>query len=369
MTPNFTGDPLLTDRTTIETDWACGMKRWWYKEEGGIGIVPAEEAVWFKQGRDYHEDFAELAQAADPMEAALERIENLRSLMAATNDQLALETLCRRAGWVAANALWLEPATRKDYRTLHVEHELVLEREALWLAVTPDRVLERLSDSQIVYRDYKGVGGWGITANWLSSWPYQIQLHSVLKAIEEELGRPVGFGQIVGLSKGQEKEGKLRHPYVWSYFSDDGADCTTDYYEAKRKGLTLRPVWEYAGGILEWVKRLGPEVASGQFVFSQPIFLNERLLTDLVVSRTRREREVKLFREACQKDKRLRMLHFEPKFSSCRPAIGSPCPYLAACHNQSVNDNPLGSGMYVKRTPHHDLELISMEGASNGNDT
>lgn len=350
-------DPLLTDRTTIETDWSCGMKRWWYKEEGGKGIVPVVEAVYFKQGRDYHSDFAEIALAGDPAQLAVELIAGLEGRIHGTDDQLLQEELTRRAGWIAANALYLEPETRRDYNTLLVEAELVLERDPLWIAVTPDRVLERKSDGAVVVRDYKGVGGWGITKNWLDQWPFAIQMHTLIAAVSEELDRPIGFAQVVGLSKGQQKDGRLRHPYVWGWWEPDGTP-ETDYYAAKRKGLDIRPVWEYAEGILEWVRKLGPEVASAQFGFSAPIYLNERLLDTLVESRTRREREVRVFKATAQKDKRVRALHFEPRYSECRPAIGSPCPYLAACHDQHVNNNPIGSGLYVERTPHHDLELI-----------
>ena len=242
-------DPFVTDRTTIVTDWGCGMARWWYKEEGGSGIVPATEAVWFKQGRDYHSDFDLLARAKDPLLTATQLIAELESAMRETSDQLALEELCRRAGWVAANALYLEPETRRTYLTLGTEHELVLDRTPLWIAVTPDRVLERLSDDRVVVRDYKGVGGWGITKNWLDQWLYDAQMQTLVAAVEEELGRTGVFAQVVGLSKGQEKGGKLRHPYVWGWW-DEAEEPITDYYEAKRKGLDIRPVWEYARGIL-----------------------------------------------------------------------------------------------------------------------
>lgn len=353
-------DPLLTDRTTIETDWACGMRRWWYKEESGTGIIPVEEAVYFTEGRDIHEDFQLLAdESADPEKRAVELIDAIKDRMdAAGGDQLKLESLCRRAGWVAANALYVEPVWRRDYVNVYLEHELVLGRGDLWILVTPDRVGRHRQTRKLVYRDYKGVGGWGATQNWVAHWPYAIQQHTVLKAIEEELHEPVAYGQIMGLVKGQERDGKLRHPYVWAY-SDGGSDWETDYYIAKRKGLTLTPVWEYPGGILEWVRRLGPEVATSQFPFSTPIFLNERLLADLVVSRTRREQMVKLVRKSAQVDRTTRAKHFEPRFSECRPSFGAACPYLAACHNATVNEDPLASGLFVRRTPHHELEILS----------
>ena len=290
----------------------------------------------------------------------IELIQRFEQQIKGTEDGIAQEELCRRAGWVAANALYLEPATRTDYDTLMVEHELVLDRDVLWIATTPDRVLRRKMDGKIIIRDYKGVGGWGISKGWLDSWPYAIQMNILIAAVGEELGEAVGFAQVVGLNKGQEKFGRLNHPYVWAWFSEkDG--WVPQGEGGGRKDLTARPVWEYPDGILEWVKKLGPEVASAQFGFSPPIYLNERLLEDLVESRTRREREVKVFRSRAQAERSVRVTHFEPRFSKCRPAFGSPCPYLAACHNAVVNKDPLGSGEYVKRVPHHDMERIGKE--------
>ena len=358
MTPLPEASPLLTDRTTIETDWECGQKRWWYKEEGGTGIVPKEEAIWFRQGRDYHADFADIALAAEPELLAKEMIACFEGKIRETTDAICQEELCRRAGWIAANAIYLEPATRKDYRTLLVEHELVLDRSPLWVAVTPDRVLERISDSKVIVRDYKGVGGWGISKSWLDQWPYAIQMQTLIAAVAEELEKPVGFAQVVGLSKGQEKFGRLNHPYVWASFSFAKSEWVPAGEGTGRKDLTPRPVWEYPDGILAWVRKLGPEVASAQFGFSPPIYLNERLLGDLITSRTRREREVKVFRKQATEDPKAKAIHFEPRFSRCKPPIGSPCPYLAACHNATVNTDPIGSGLYVARTPHHDLERI-----------
>ena len=106
---------LLTDRTTIETDWTCGMKRWWYKHEGGVGIVPTIEAAYFLDGRQYHEDFALIAEAEDPLVRAKELIEAIEGTVHESQDQMFQETQTRRAGWVAANALWIEPRGRAPY--------------------------------------------------------------------------------------------------------------------------------------------------------------------------------------------------------------------------------------------------------------
>lgn len=352
-------NPLLTDRTTTETDWKCGMARWWYKEEQGTGIVPVVEAKYFEEGRDIHADFQFLAQAPDPVIAAMEIVEGVESRMSEANgDQILLEPLARRAGWVAAQAIYVEPETRRTHENVGLEHELVLERDPLWFVVTPDRILrQRERPQRMVYRDYKGVGGWGATNAWVAHWDYAIQQHTVLKAIEEEFGEAPIYAQIMGLWKGQEKDGRLYHPYVWAFY-DEVNDEWFPLGSGKR-GLTYRPVWEYPEGIMKWVEKCGKEIAEQMFPFSRPIFLNERLLDELIVSRTRRETEVMLFREKAQVDRDIRAQHFESRYSECRPVIGAPCPYIAACHNASINEDPLKSGLFVRRTPHHELEVIS----------
>ena len=339
------------------------MKRWWYKHEGGGGIVPVEEAAWFQEGRDYHEDFAAIAEAPDSLilVRAKELIEAVEERIHANFNQPLQEALTRRAGWLAANALYIEPAYRAEYETVAIEHELVLERGQLWIAVTPDRLGRRRSDSRLVYRDYKGVGGWGPGKSWMDHWPYAIQMHTVLKAIEEEFKEVPAFGQIMGLLKGQNRDGKLRHPYVWAYSNADFSEWEIDYYAAKRKGLTLAPVWEYPQGIFAWVERLGAEVAKEQFPFSAPIYLDERKLDELIASRTRREKTVSVIEKSCHTNKTLRAIYFEPRFSQCLPDFGASCPYLAACHNATINDNPLKSGLFAPRVPHHELEIIGKE--------
>ena len=351
------GAPLLTDRTTTETDWTCGMRRWWYKHEGDRGIVPAKEAHYFQVGRDIHQDFLGLARSGDPVEFARAATLQITADIGATDDQVLQERLCRQAGWLVAAALWIEPQTRELYDTIFLEHELVLDRSPLWFAVTPDRVLRRKRDKAIVVRDYKSVGGWGATKQWVDYWTYATQLQTLLFAVAEELGEPVAFAQVMGLVKGQERAGKLRHPYVWAYSDAERHYWTTDGQEARRKALTLTPVWEYPGGIFEWVDRLGPEVAAVQFPFANPVFPRQRQLDDLIESRTFREGQVRAAVEQARTSWPIRLAFFPPNYQECLPVIGAPCPYLACCHNASVQQDPVGSGQFVPRQPHHELEL------------
>jgi hypothetical protein len=352
MQPASDPDPLLTDRTTIETDQKCGMARWWYKEEAASGIVPAEEAAYYKDGRDSH--------AAAELLVTGERVEDvLRSFPLSGDNQLTLESQTRLQGWIAGLGRFIFPLLLEGAEILMVEKELCLQRDPLWIACKPDLVI-RNKQGQIIVIDYKSTGR--VSKGWVDYWPLAVQHHINLKAVEEELGEKPAYGQVIGLYKGEWKYGRLNHPYVWAYGDASRPDeWATDYPEAKKRGLTNRPLWEYNAGILHWVERLGFEEARGVFPFSAPIFLNERLLEDLITARTRREEEVARVKPVVLADRRLIPAYFEPRYSQCRPVIGAPCAYLAACHNASVNADPLGSGLYVKRTPHHELELLGLE--------
>lgn len=343
---------FITDRSAIETDWHCGMAYWWNRLEGERGIVPVQEMKYFQIGREIHEDLAFIGQAKDISVGALE--EFLTTIHQPTSGMAVdLEPWIRRLGWIAAFTLYIEPVIRRDWNTVGIEREIVLDRDPLWLGLIPDRVLESKSDGKLAYREWKSVGA--VTPGWVASWPTAVQVHAGIKAIEEELGRRVAYGQIQGLYKGYEKGGLLRHPYVWAY--TDGTNWQVEW----KKGWSLAPIWEFPGGIIEWVMKLGSEVALDLFPMSAPIFVDERLLDSMVRRRVHREREVREVRDRCQGDWNERVLYFEQRFKNCRPVVGSPCAYLPACFNASVNKDPLGSGLFVPRTPHHELEIIGVD--------
>ena len=184
---------------------------------------------------------------------------------------------------------------------------------------------------------------------------YAIQIHLGIKALEEELGERVEYGQVLGLNKGYDRDGRLIHPYVWAYRKGD------QWGHEYKFGWDHAPVWEYPGGVLEWVTKLGPEVGLKQFAWSPPIFLDQRLLDRWVEQRIRRHLAIEEIKVLAQTDLTMRDSYFDQRLIHCRPSFGPPCPYLAACHNQPVNSNPLGSGLYKVRIPHHDLELVGVE--------
>lgn len=336
-------DIYLTDRTTIITDQECGQKRWWMKEAEGGGIVPLHTAPWLTQGIEYHHDNAQLVQGVR-LEEVLDSIR-----LPLQESYEVIEPVCRRIGMATAFDKWVKPQLLNGRRVVTVEDEMILDRTPLWIAFTNDLTTERLSDGLLEVIDYKGFSRLG--KGWFDHWPFSIQLHINIAGTQEELGRSVASARVIGWDKGEERDGKLRHPYVWAYYDEKSNSWTPDY----KWGLTLRPVWEYneahpKQGIVEWVERLGEDVAMDCFPFAPPVTLDERILAATVSERLAREKSI---REGSAV--------FEHCFERCRPAFGPPCGYLLACHNATINESPLASGLFIRRTPHHDVERIGAE--------
>lgn len=345
-------DILLTDRTSIETDWLCGMKFWWYKKEGGTGMVPSQEADYFIIGRQIHEDFGLIAEGVD-FRDVLSAIKPPES-----TDQIEWELYLRRKGWICAFGLYLWPHWKADYEIVKVEGELILDRSPLWIACTPDLVLRGIKKGldtygKLVYKEYKSTKV--KSPSWVAHWSTAVQVHLGLLAVQEELNEPVAFGHIVGLDKGYESKGRLHHPYVYAYVKDD-------YWQPDYKyGWDIRPISEFEKGIEAWVEQCGEDCGAAQFITSAPIFLDPRLIDSMIRRRIEREKEIREFAPLSQMSWLTREQHFEQRFSQCKPAVGRECPYLAACHNLTVQQAPLESGLYQPRTPHHEVEIVGVE--------
>ncbi len=355
--PNENSIIYIEDRSGAETDDTCGMKYYWNRIAEGNGIVPAREELALVIGKETHEDLATIAEMEDISEESIKQaIEHITADLT-DEDKLELrkmELLYRRLGWLTAFALYIEPQIRERYEDIGIEKELILDRDPLFVPCQPDRVLKSRLNGVISYLEYKTTAT--ASYRWQQSWPFAIQLHIGIAAVQEELETPVGFGQIMGLMKGyDDTNGHLRHPYVWAWYNHGANKWSADY----QRGMDWMPmpVWEYPGGIVEWVKSCGEDVAKQQFPFSAPVFLNERKLTEWCERRLRRQVQIRLNREECLTNLSTRAIVFPRIEKNCRPAFGPACPYLLPCHNAAAELAPLQSGDFINRTPHHDIDI------------
>jgi hypothetical protein len=344
------GPIYLTNRTAMETDWHCGMAYFWSQLYNNKGIVPANQAAFYKVGGDLHED-TELFAKGWGLDEVLATLPNPEEY---EGDVMLIEPCLRRWGWLIAFWTFIWPQLMEKYEIVAIEKELVLERGPLWMGVKPDLILRNRKTGRLVYLEYKTFGGQA--TRFAAHWPFAIQIHLGIKAIEEELGEKVEFGQVLGFYKGYEREGKLRHPYTWAY-----TDYIGSWGTEWRSGWGLELIHNKPGGIRDWVPELGEEFMRTQFVWSAPVFLNERLVTNVMSQRLRREEEIAEIKSRMASDPTfVPEAFFEQRTKHCKPAFGPACPYILPCHNGEANRNPYGAG-FVERVPHHELELV-MEG-------
>lgn len=331
------------------------MKYWWASCEGERGIVPAAEQSHFRIGRESHHDFACIMEGESARDAYA-RIQQLRPPDEASIE--LKEQWCRRLGWATSFATFIAPEWLAHHVVIMVEKELILERGQLWVPSTADLVLEMTDGPNkglLKVIDFKSLAMQG--KSWDLHWPYAIQMHLQIEAVEQELKRKVACAVVVGMKKGDKRYGRLDHPYIYAYYDDHTDSWRPDY----KYGWTRRGLWEYPGDLFEWVVGLGAEVASHQFPQSHPIFYDKRLVDLLAARRIYRLNEIRDVKEECRTNLDKRAIYFEHRFKKCRPEFGlenTECPYLAACHNSVVGADPIGSTLYVPRTPHHDAELM-----------
>lgn len=326
---------LITDRSAIETLWKCPRRLYWSRFHDGQGIAPNWEEEALTDGIDFHDDFAFVTESDVPR-----RTES--PLPDAPQEMW--ERWARRVGMEHAYRNFIFPSwILPHYDIVAVEKEMVLEREGIWLAFTPDLILRSRTDGRLVNIDFKSVGR--VTREWAESWPYAIQLHFNALGIEEEYGEEVSHSLVIGIDKGYRKDGKMRHPYTWAYTDGNGHWQV----EWKREWF-LAPLWEKnpadtLGEIREWVNNLGDTTAKELFPVSVPIVPDKKLAEE-ALSQVKRQLGAL---EGTEKEM------FSQSFSQCRPSIGPACPFLRCCHHAEIGHDPIGSGLYKVRIPHHDV--------------
>lgn len=363
----------LIEYDSAEMDDSCSMRYWYRDFECGKGIRRKDQVVPNSILSKTHDDLRVISQMEDlrpqVIQSMIDDVLNGLSIKD-KEDFPKMELLYRRLGWMAAFALYIEPAIRVEYHNVKVDEELLLDRGGIWIITKPDRILKRKLDEtgneEIVYQEYVTMPpGLGHVA-WFHGFFYNMRMHAGMAAADEVMegltttvGDKVSYGQVRGLSLGfrSSSDGRLCHPYVWGYYNKDKAEWTPSVKSSS--GGRPTPVWEYPLGIVNWVQLCGKAAADGQFPLSPPIYLNETALQDWLSFRLHREREISSLGKVCHDNKYLRMIHFPKKTTQCRPTIGETCPYLDVCWNDNVKTQPLQSGLFVQNRTNGRADITS----------
>lgn len=346
MSPQVT---YLTDVNSSEMDDSCPMKTWHSRFEGGRGIEPKEGIVTKRILEETHADLRMLANLEDLSAENIQRICN-EAVAGLTDedykDRQKMEFLYRRLGWFAAFATFIEPTIRGQYENVPCDSEVVLDHDPLWVIATPDRLLKHRATDELLYREYVLMPASLTNRKWLQQWHYNIRAHIGMAATEDAMKVKVTFGQIMGLSEGYIStiDARLVHPYVYGYHRGDE---WSPNFKTEDDGWKRAPIWEFTGGIVNWVTLCGRTMAENQFPFSPYIIKNAHLVDEWCARRLSRERTIRNMTDVAHTNYHIRGLHFQKHTSQCKPADGSECQFLKACWNPELKVNPFKSGDYI----------------------
>lgn len=356
---------IYIDRTRVETDWQCRMRRWHLTEWGTTqpgdvgGLVPEQEPYYYYFGTVLHKGLEGLLQGRDHHAMGLWAREALEA-WTHPSPEAGEEQKCLAQGLLLGYARAVLPDLLNRYTVVSTEQELTVKVEEggdtfVWM-IRPDALLRDLRTGALVYLEFKTTGS--KSEGWLAQWATKPQLWLGPWALEQALGEPVEQTLVQGLYKGYAYKGEWRSPLVTAY---QGAPIVrgvgqlgqAQWSAEYKRGWDRRPASEYPGGLEAWVEQLPLDLLQAQFPRPAPVFTNQPLFEAFLRQTHQREREIVAARG---QGLEVREALFPQNFGGCVPAFGSACPYERACWMPQVGAQPLESGYFRRREPHHTQE-------------
>lgn len=363
----MTSPLIFYDRSRVVTDWKCPRARFWGYEYGRKGISPRRRSIYLEVGDRLHKGMADLLLDGDvdvvaPRQAlAYETSLREGEIDLSTMDEnkiqeqkTILEGMIR--GWDRA----VKPFLLRDYEIIKVEGEVKLDHDGCRLMAKPDVIARRKVDNTIWYPEWKSTGS--MKPSWFRQWHKAVQLHWTAKAIEETIREKVSGVIVFGLYKGFESAyGRQESMFGYGYGPKNGLDENGLIYRYK-PGLWKYPIWETTTPKV-WVEGMPTDLLEKQFGETGPIYLNDHLTARSLAQTALREHDIRqgieLIESAVEAGEHTAVTDFLDKyfpqhFDQCQPGWGTGCAFHDACWVPTVQANPIGSGLFKVREPHHD---------------
>jgi hypothetical protein len=379
-------DTILFDRTRAEHDWACQRYRYYGFEFGGRGIAPTTGGFDAQLGTLLHratETFAKtFGEQRDILGEVAPQIGSDARQLAHDfdfNAQRVQEWGALAEGIIRGFYRHVWTRFMRDYEIVAIEPECELPIDSpgnkIIFMSRPDLILRDRRTGAYVYADWKSTS-WN-NEKWINSWSKKIQLHSGMRAATKTLGVHVEYAIIVGLYKGFEKYDRRNSVFTYGFVHEGQPGILDDqfsyeYMRAKgwqRFGLTQ-------GTIANWVENMPEATLAAQFPETPLIPIRDDLVDKFVQQRGIREADIRNARETMKEiaelddgvsdEDKLRLIDiemnscFSQNFDRCEPAWGYPCNMRDLCWQSAIRADPLGSGMFQWRDPHHAAERKQM---------
>lgn len=364
---------LHTDRSRIVAYRNCPRLRYWTYHHAGSGIVPAGTSIPLMLGSAFHEVVAQLRVAGDPAPVISAAAEALRGTMhegiPPGADLDAAEFLVHEQVRLLEGLSWAWVRVRLPM--IQEEFEpVVVEREILWPMghttvgdstvevvdmVRCDVLERRRADGALFYREYKTTSTGD--EEWAKQFDTSTQILANLLAVRETLHEEVAGVIIEGVIKGSRAKDRSK---------------TSPFFGQRVQQSVLCYVYDTPTGLeLEW-SRSGRKTPSWTLVTARDLvyrFLDEaacRAFFSPIPPIIPREEHLQRWRRQVvhQEGSICRSLMngedldvaFPMNDDHCHRYFGSPCAYKDCCFDPVIGADPLRSGLYVPRTPHHPTE-------------
>ena len=398
--------PVYTSRSQYLSGLDCAHMRalnyhsdgvgGWVGSGGGLqpgGLVPAKQPSYFQLGTNLHNALEAVSIGVDPytVQSQIWEFESLAdNLDFGSSNEIDPKIGVREGATFIEAAMWAYldvalPRLLAEYSVEQVEYEINVplkslpcahspttpdpllallectycagtgERPLIWQS-KPDMILRRKRDKALFVLDFKSSGqkhsGADLEKQFQHSTLVQAQMASVEYAFSEDC---LGF-IYQGIYKGyrERKVNKILgykrqvSPLVYAY-------CDTTIADGLSKPVTSHDNWrtgppkllaDLPMSIREYVLSLPQEVKEAQFMLTAaPIGFDPA--------------KVKQWRDEVWAEERRWVTPTAPFPSNdnhCfRYGVNHSCMYLSCCYSANVKADPLGSGLYVPRVPHHEI--------------
>jgi hypothetical protein len=378
--------PILVDRSRITTFHRCPRERFLGYHFGGQGIARTGMSLPLVGGIAYHSAFENILKGGDLDTVIADTLATYETEVRARGiygiDDSHMEFLIAEQsrlldglvrGWVATRMpLFLD---RFEIHAIEQEFAFHLSPEIIQM-MRLDVIARRRSDGMLFIPDFKGTGT--AASYWREGFRHNDQVNSYILAVQETLQERVGGMVIEGLIKGQRKEdtalsspfhGKevQYSPFCYGYKHATSGEVQTEY--TNRKGFVKIASWDHFTTI-EWMEKMGEETVRDQFLVMEIPSPEKRELErwrrQTVKQELRIAEGIKLIEFACTTERELEREevldeYFPQTRSNCH-RFNSHCPFEVVCYDGVVESDPIGSGFFQAREPHHDQEAAVQNG-------
>ena len=340
------------DSSRVAAEWVCPKSRYWGYEYAEKGLTPVESNPDLSFGL-----------------AIAEQVQRLRTNQPLVNPPGTQEGVLEMGLLLAyAARIWPTWLAEFDVVATELEGQYALSSDVRYMA-RPDAVLRRKHDHTIWVLSDKTTSL--DSQRFTQLWDKHAQNHAECVCVEEQLGVEVAGFYTQGWQKGYKKAGTIYSPLAYAWHSQVAKE---GYTEGSRKsdwrstymyGWTRRLVKDYPGGIAAWVAQLPLATVLDQFPVAGPIPLRRDLVDTYFEQILAREMAVAAAHWHHHGQPMFDTTHLYPQhFANCDEygKYRRPCEFKSCCWAPTVGRDPVGSGLYQMRVPHHAVESEAFRG-------